>query len=69
MSFLVLLRLLSLRKFRMIHRHEDPSRPYKGIFREQAALVLSVYAAQSDPVEWLYLLDACACLPVCLPVF
>lgn len=59
----VLLGLFSLWKCRMTDRHAEPPRPTKCIFREQAALVRSVYAAQSDPPEWLPLLDACVCLP------
>ncbi|XP_077542065.1 uncharacterized protein LOC144154857 [Haemaphysalis longicornis] len=47
----VLLGLFSLRKCRMTDRHAEPPRPTKSIFREQAALVRSVYAAQSDPLE------------------
>ncbi|XP_077541198.1 uncharacterized protein LOC144153425 [Haemaphysalis longicornis] len=59
----VVIGLYSLWKCRMTDRHAEPPRPTKSIFREQTALVRSIYAAQSDPPEWLHLLDACVCLP------
>ncbi|XP_077555637.1 uncharacterized protein LOC144170020 [Haemaphysalis longicornis] len=59
----VMIGFFSLWKCRMIDRHAGEPRGTKSIFREQCALVYSVYAAQSKPPNWLHFLEACVCLP------
>lgn len=59
----IVLGLHSLWRSRMCDRHAEPPRSTRSFFRESAAYVRSVYAAQETAPDWMPLLDACTCLP------
>ncbi|XP_072140881.1 uncharacterized protein [Dermacentor andersoni] len=59
----IVLGLHSLWRSRLCDRHAENLRSTKSFFRESAAYVRSVYAAQEPPPDWMHLLDACVCLP------
>lgn len=55
--------MFSLWKCRMIDHNAKELRGTKSVFREQSALVRSVYDAQPQPPEGLHLPKTCVCLP------
>ncbi|XP_072143064.1 uncharacterized protein [Dermacentor andersoni] len=59
----IVLGLHSLWRSRLCDRHAESPRSTKSFFRESAAHVRSVYAAQEPPPDWMHLLDACVCFP------
>ncbi|XP_050042606.3 uncharacterized protein [Dermacentor andersoni] len=59
----ITLGLYSLWRSTLCDRHAESPRSTKSFFRESAAYVRSVYAAQESPPDWMHLLDACVCLP------